>query len=457
MIRQRGRVAVILATFAATLLVGACGGGDSGGESGSPAQKSGDGKVTLNAIFLPATWGTVVQDTLAPQYEKETGVEVNVQLIARDAIHEKMATLFAAEDSSFDIFNLDYNWIPEFAGAGQLVPMDDAVSAEDKADFFPLALEVATWDEQLYGIPQTIHPHLLWYRKDLYEDPKVKAQYQQETGAELAPPKTMDEWLQQVKFFNGKSFDGKKTYGWAAQAAKGFGNVHTWLSFLYTQGGQPFNDDFTESTLNTPQGVAATQTWAEMMKYMPPGSNAFTYDDVTTAAQQGTVATALQWSWGAFATDDKDKSKTVGDWEYTQVPSATAGQPSHPHLAEWVISVSKFSENQEEAKKFAAWLETKENDVLQASLGGGDPVRVSSYSDPKLTKEKLDGSKALRFRRFPEVLDAMENARPRPFFAGEERWESTVTTPLQAVQLGRMPPEQGLAEADKAVQSSLAR
>lgn len=62
----------------------------------------------------------MVKDTLAPEYERETGVKIDVQLIGRDAIHEKTATLFAAQDSSFDIFNLDYNWIPEFAGGGIL-------------------------------------------------------------------------------------------------------------------------------------------------------------------------------------------------------------------------------------------------------------------------------------------------------------------------------------------------
>ncbi len=81
---------------------------------------------TLNAIFLPAAWGTVVKEQLAPQYEEETGVKVNVELIGRDAIHEKMATLFAGQDSSYDIFNLDYNWIPEFGEGGHLVPLDDA-------------------------------------------------------------------------------------------------------------------------------------------------------------------------------------------------------------------------------------------------------------------------------------------------------------------------------------------
>jgi ABC-type glycerol-3-phosphate transport system substrate-binding protein len=98
--------------------------------------------VTLNTIFLPATWGTVVKDTLAPEYEKLTGVKVNVQLIGRDEIHQKMGALFAAQDSSYDIFNLDYNWIPEFGRAGFLVPLDSTLSATDKADFLPKALAV---------------------------------------------------------------------------------------------------------------------------------------------------------------------------------------------------------------------------------------------------------------------------------------------------------------------------
>jgi multiple sugar transport system substrate-binding protein len=413
--------------------------------------------LTIRAIFLPATWGTVVKETLAPQYEKETGVKVEVQLIARDAIHDKMATLFAAKDSSFDVFNMDYSWIPDFGRAGALVALDDKLTAEDKADFFPLALKVASWNGKLYGVPQTIHPHLLWYRKDLYGDPEIQKQYHEQTGQELSPPKTMDEWLQQAKFFNGKTFGGKKIYGWAAQAAKGYGNVHTWLSFLYTYGGQAFNSNFTKPTLNTAEGVAATKQWAEMMKYMPPGSTGFTYDDVTTAAQQGLVATVLQWSWGAFAVDDKTKSQTVGLWEFTQVPAAKLGQPSHPHLAGWVIAVSNYSKHPTEAAKFVTWLETKENDVVQASLGGGDPVRISSYSNPKLTEETLPGTDIKRFRRYPQVLVAMQNAMPRPFFPGEERWETIVTTPLQAIQLGQLPVEQGLKEADDGVRKSLLR
>jgi hypothetical protein len=51
----------------------------------------------------------------------------------------------------------------------------------------------------------------------------------------------------------------------------------------------------------------------------------------------------------------------------------------------------------------------------------------------------------------------MESAQPRPFFPLEERWEQVVSTPLQAIALDRTSVEDGLAQADEDVNSSLNR
>jgi multiple sugar transport system substrate-binding protein len=440
-------------TAATAVLLAACNGGDDTGtetNGGVAAGDDGNETTVLRAVFLPATWGTVVQETLAPQYEEETGIRVEVELIGRDAIYERMATLFAAQDGSFDVFNIDYNWVPEFAEAGHLVPMDDILTEEDRADFFPTALDVSSWDGTLYGLPQTIHPHLLWYRTDLIEDPGYQAEFSEEYGRDLAPPTTVEEWRDVAEFFHGKEHEGTTLSGWAAQAARGFGNVHTWLTFLYSFGGDAFDWDTMEPTLSEPEAVAAAEFWADMMQFTPPGINDYTFDEVTTAAQQGSIATAMQWSWGGWMVDDLESSQTVGDWEFIQVPEGPGG--AVPHLAAWTISVSQYSQNIEAAKDFVAWLETKENDVLQANLGGGDPVRTSSYSDPQLTGQTVGDTDALRFRRYPAVIEAMESTRPRPFFPHEERWEREVTVPLSRLQLGEATAEEAMREADERVQ-----
>jgi len=406
-----------------------------GGALSAPRAARAQDTVTLRGIFLPATWGTITQETFAAEYEAQTGVKVVIDLIGRDAIHDKMGTLFVAKDSSYDLFNVDYNWIPEFSRAGHLVEMDEALNAPEVngADFLPRALEVARWDGKLYGFPQTVHPHLLWYRKDLFDE------------AGRQPPTTMQEWRETVEFFQGKESDGESIYGWAAQSAKGFGNVHTWLTFLYSFGGDAFNYDSMEPTLNTPEAIEATTFWAEMMQFTPPGINDYTYDEVTNDAASGRLATCIQWSWGAFAVDDPTISKTVGKWDFVPVPAGTA---SVPHLAEWVIAVSQYSKHQEEAIKFIQWLESPANDIRQALLGGGDPVRTSSYSATELTEATVEGYPDLaRFRRYPDVVEAMGTTKPRPLFPEEEQWESVVSSPLHAIQLGEMSVEDGLNKA----------
>lgn len=427
-------------------------------QSGSPA--SGE-KVTLNGVFLGATWGQATQE-LAKEYEKETGVKVNIELVGRDVIYQKLALAIAGQ-ANYDLFNVDYNWIPEFASTNSLLPLDDLIKkySVDTSAYLPRALALAQWNGKngsfgeggtIYGLPQTIHPHLLWYRADLFNDEKNKADFKAKYGYDLAPPKSMAQFKDAAEFFNGKEVDGQKIYGWAAQATKGFGNVHTWLSFLYSNGADVIDWNTMKSSLSTPEAIEATKTWVDLLKYSPPGINDYTFAEVASDAAQGKLAMAIHWSWSAFEVDDPKTSKTVGKWEFTQIP---AMKESVPHLAGWSIVIPKTSRNAEEAFKFMTWLENKQNDVKQVLMGGGDPVRTESYSDPALTGAKIEGTDVQRFRRYTALAEAMKTAKARPFFPQEEKWESTVSEYLSAAQLEQMSVEEALTKADEAVDKML--
>lgn len=417
-----------------------------------------DSDVNLKGVFLSATWGTATQE-LAKEYEELTGVKVNIELIGRGQIYEKMALELASRSPSYDIFNIDYNWLPQFAEAGYLLPIDNLITDETNYDgFLDKAVDfTCKWDGKLYGFPQTIHPHLLWYRKDLLNNEEYQKEFEDKYGYELNPPKTMEEWHDVVEFFNGKDTDGDgkaDLYGWAAQASKGFGNVHTWLSFLFSFGGRAFDYDTMKPTLTSPEAIKATKFWADMMKFTPPGINSYTFAEVTQDAASGKLATALHWSWSAWEVDDPEISKTVGDWEFVQVPKQVK---SAPHLAGWSIVINKFSKYPEEAFKFIEWLESKENDVRQALMGAGDPVRASSYNDPRLLEAKIEGTDVPRFRRYDEVKVAMENTMPRPRIIEEEQWEVIVSKYLHAIQLGEMSVEKALEAANKEVEEMMRR
>jgi multiple sugar transport system substrate-binding protein len=425
-------------------------------DTGKPAEK-----VTLNGVWLGATWGQATQE-LAKEYEKETGVKVNVELLGRDVIYQKLALAIAGQ-ANYDLFNIDYNWVPEFASTNSLLPLDDLIKKNnvDMSKYLPRALALTQWNGKngsfgeggtTYGLPQTIHPHLLWYRSDLFNDEKMKADFKKEYGHDLAPPKTMKEFVEAAKFFNGKEFGGEKLSGWAAQGSKGFGNVHTWLTFLYSNGADVIDWGTMKSSLSTPEAIEATKTWVDLLQYAPKGINDYTFAEVASDASQGKLAMAIHWSWSAFEVDVAGTSKTVGKWDFVQVPVM---KQSVPHLAGWSIAIPKTSKNAEEAFKFMAWLENKQNDVRQAAMGGGDPVRTESYSDPALADLKLEGMDVKKFRRYVPLQEAMKTTKARPFFPQEEKWESTVSEYLSAASLKQMTVEEALKKADEAVNKML--
>ncbi|OAS89021.1 MULTISPECIES: ABC transporter substrate-binding protein [Metabacillus] len=418
-------------------------------------------QISLNGVFLNTTWGEVTQQ-LAEEYEEETGVSVNIELVRRDMIFQKMS-LSIAGNASYDLFNVDYNWVPELVSTNSLLPLDTYMVQEqvDTEGFLPRALSLTQWNGKNgaygeggnnYGFPQTIHPHILWYRSDLFKKNKLKSEFKSKYGYNLTPPKTMDQFRDMAEFFNGKIVNGKKIYGWAGQASEGFGNVHTWLTFVYSNGGDVIDWNKMTSSLSTPEVIEATKTWIDLLQFSPPGINDYTFSEVSDDAAEGNVAMAIHWSWAADKVDDQAYSNTVGQWDFAQTPAMKA---SVPHLAGWTIVIPRTSKHPEEAFKFMVWLESKQNDIRQAQMGGGDPVRLSSYLDPTLKQVEVKGTDVKKFRRYEAVNEAMKTAKARPFFPQEEQWESIVTGYLHAAQLGEMSVEEALTKADEAVNDLL--
>lgn len=129
---------------------------------------------------------------------------------------------------------------------------------------------------------------------------------------------------------------------------------------------------------------------------------------------------------------------------------------SVPHLAEWVVTISRYSARREAAAEFIRFLESPDNDVRQALLGAGDPVRASSYTDPRLTNARVAGYPDLRrFRRHAQVLEAMKTARPRPLFTHEEQWETVVSRALSAIRAGECTAREALAKAQNDVEQMI--
>src|SRR6185437_3185670 len=89
---------------------------------------------------------------------------------AATAEHSEMLADAESGDSRFDIYNLDNEWVPEFA-AGHFIR---SLRGElDPADFLRGPMASGTYNGQPYAAPFTTDVGLLYYRKDLVSPARV--------------------------------------------------------------------------------------------------------------------------------------------------------------------------------------------------------------------------------------------------------------------------------------------
>jgi multiple sugar transport system substrate-binding protein len=103
-----------------------------------------------------------------------TGIHVVLDTLPGGATAEHSEMLADAEtgDAAYDIYNLDNEWVPEFAAGNFVWSLRGRLRLQG-TDFLPLPVASGTYDGQLYAAPFTTDVGLLYYRTDLVPKKKV--------------------------------------------------------------------------------------------------------------------------------------------------------------------------------------------------------------------------------------------------------------------------------------------
>lgn len=123
-----------------------------------------------------------------PEFEKATGLAVEIGFTGD---HPALNEHLAAHGATYDLVSTHSKYAP--SQAAFLRPLDGLVAPDDLARFAPSAVETMRYRGALLQLPRVIDSKILFYRKDLFDDPSIRAAFQQQFGRELAPPRTWDE------------------------------------------------------------------------------------------------------------------------------------------------------------------------------------------------------------------------------------------------------------------------
>ena len=143
------------------------------------------GSKTVRVTLANHVWTENIKKAL-PEFEKETGLKVELTQLGEDQLSDQYNVKLNAGTSELDV--MMYRPLQEgkqFAKNGYLADLTDKVKSNqewDWSDFQPGPVQATTYEEKVVGVPLITEQEVLYYRKDLLE----KAGY-------TNPPKTLDE------------------------------------------------------------------------------------------------------------------------------------------------------------------------------------------------------------------------------------------------------------------------
>ncbi|MFE7896935.1 extracellular solute-binding protein [Streptomyces sp. NPDC057424] len=99
--------------------------------------------------------------------EGEHGYRASLVELPGSADQQRSQLLGALQSggAEYDVVNLDVTWIPEFAAAGLIRPLNGA-AVKQPGDIIPSVDSTSFWDGERYAVPFNSDVGLLYYRKD---------------------------------------------------------------------------------------------------------------------------------------------------------------------------------------------------------------------------------------------------------------------------------------------------
>ena len=277
--------------------------------------------------------------------------------------YDKLKVAIAGKTAP-DITKLDSVFAPALGFKGQLVDLTQFGANDIKDKFIESTWKAGMYKEQVYALPFDANTIAFFYNKDILD----------KAGKE--PPKTYEEIIEVGKAI--EALNLPDTYAYTVPVTSG---TSGWLAFqwnfwLWRNGGEVLNEDWTKAVYNSPEGVEALQKVVDLVhkhEVVPP--NVYLEPEF----YDGNVGMLDMGCWNVPVITGEDAQANFG---ITTMPALKDGVPGHSGLGLYSIGVLTSCKAQQEAYEFVKFLATnKEYQVTYSKKTNLMPSLVEAYED----------------------------------------------------------------------------
>ncbi len=365
-------------------------------------------------------------------------IHVRWQEAARSSndYYRELEKEFTAESPSIHVLSADVVWTPAFAHNKWVDKLSEPFFTDYEAEsFVKAALESASYDNDVWGVPWYTDAGILYYRKDLL----ARHGFDQ-------PPRTWEELKNMASTI---TRSGGPINGIVFQGANYEGGVANACEFIWNAGGHILLSDLSISedpaedyilAVNSEETVLGLTEALSLLQQSIAPSYVATYTELECTQDFENGDAVFMRSWPTAYTNISRGQAKIGPEQVgvTSLPVSLAGQESYSCLGGWNLMVNAhISEVEKEAAwAFIQFMTAEPQQRNLAQNGGHLPTLRTLYEE----KELLAEVPVMGLAR-----DILPNARQRPItpfymdVSPDLAWAFSATldgtlTPLEAME-----------------------
>ena len=329
-------------------------------------------RTRINALMLEGPEAKALM-RLLPDFTKRTGIEVRMLTTSYPELHETIRTM--GTSGFYDVIRMDVVWLESMA-KGRLHPFDPN-DPEIQSIFAPILPAVRENFSVSNGVscafPFTPNVQLHFYRRDLFEDSKVRRAYYEQYRDTLSVPGDYGLFRRLLDFFNHEINPAAPVEAGATTVSSTVsGIVCEFLPVLLSNGGQLF-DEAGRPALNTTQALESLRLYLDIERHTLSVPSDAWWKGAVDHFVSGRTAMMNMFINHASGITDLRKSKIAGRIGFASVPGG------RPLLGGGVLGISEHSTKKAAALEFIRWTCSEHLSRPFTLLGGISPC-ASVYS-----------------------------------------------------------------------------
>jgi multiple sugar transport system substrate-binding protein len=346
-------------------------------------------------------------------------------------VEDLYTSAFLLGDAPYDLAYMDIVWVPKFAAAGWLQPLDKFVEASnvDLSAYLDGDIDGGTYDGQLYRMPFRSDGGMLYYRTDLLNQ------------GGYDPPETFTELMQISQDLKQQ---GIADWGYVWQGKQYEGMAAMFVEILKGHGAYWVDPDSKEVGLDRPEAIAAARFLRETITegISPPGVTTYSEEETRRLFQNTNTVFLRNWPYVYPLAQDSQIQGQFAIKPMVREPQDESGACQ----GGWGLGMVKTTRHPQEAWEVIQYFSQPDVQRQFFLETGYVPARKSLFTDPQLVEQ---------YSYYPDLLEVVENSALRPPIAQYAQASDILQRYLSAAITGEMTPEAAMQAAARETRSVL--